>query len=99
MIYKLIINEEAQKEFEEAAAWYEEQQTGLGGRFVNVIRTKLELIAEYPERYPKRKRNFREAPVTIFPYNIVYTFYKMDGIITIASIFHSSRNPAHKYKK
>ena len=99
MIYQLIINEKAQKEFEEAAVWYEGQLVGLGNRFINIVQAKLELITEFPERYPKRKRNFREAPIKIFPYNIVYTFYKKEGVVTVASIFHTSRNPANKYKK
>ncbi len=48
MIYQLLINEEAQKEFVAASVWYEAQQAGLGNRFINIIRTKLELIAAYP---------------------------------------------------
>ena len=47
MIYQLLINEEAQKEFENAALWYELQQRGLGDRFINIIQAKLELIAEF----------------------------------------------------
>ena len=61
---------------------YEVKQTGLGDRFVSNVKTNLELISRYPERYPKRKGNFREASVGIFPYNIVYIFYDKEGIIT-----------------
>lgn len=74
------------------------QQKGLGNRFINIIQAKLELIAEFPERYPKRKRNFREAPVKIFPFIIVYTFYKRKKIISVSSIFHTRRNPRLKYR-
>ena len=99
MTVQLLINEAAQKEWDRAAAWYELKQTGLGDRFVSTVKVKLESISRYPERYPKRKGNFREASVGIFPYNIVYTFYEKEGIITITSIFHTSRNPVYKYKK
>lgn len=99
MTFQLLINEAAQKEWDSAAAWYEDKQTGLGERFIKSVKIKLELISRYPERYPKRKGNFRETPVGLIPYNVVYTFYKKESIITISSIFHTSRNPVYKYKK
>ncbi len=99
MTFQLLINEAAQQEWNETAAWYERRQPGLGERFIKSVEIKLELISRYPERYPKRKWNFRETPVGIFPFNIVYSFYKKEGIVTVASIFHTRRNPAGKYKK
>jgi len=97
--YTVKLLEEADKEYTEAAAWYEEQSAGLGTKFINVIQNKLNLIAQYPERYPKRKGNFRETPVKTFPYTIVYTIYKKEQIITCQRIFHTSRNPKRKYRK
>ena len=99
MAYIIKLFEEADKEFMEAAAWYEEQKTGLGLRFIEVIKNKLNLIAQYPERYPKRRGNFRETHVKTFAYIIVYTVYKKEEVITISSIFHASRNPRKKYRK
>ncbi|HEY6975264.1 MAG TPA: type II toxin-antitoxin system RelE/ParE family toxin [Chitinophagaceae bacterium] len=63
MAYTIKLLEEAQREYNEAAVWYEEQSPGLGIRFIEVIKNKLNLIAQYPERYPKRKGNFRETSV------------------------------------
>ena len=68
----------------------------VGIRFINVIQNKLNIIAQHPERYPKRKGNFRETPVKTFPYIIVYTVYKKEKIITVSAIFHSRRNPKLK---
>lgn len=82
MAYQLILLEEADKEYQEAAQWYESNSKDLGFRFIDIIEKKLQIIQEYPERFPKRKGNFRETPVKIFPYIIVYTFYKTEGIIT-----------------
>ena len=98
-MYKLKILHEADKEFQESAQWYQEQTDGLGIRFIEVIKHKLETIQKYPERNPKRKGNFREAIVRTFPYIIIYTLYKREMIITINSIFHTSRNPQKKYRK
>lgn len=63
MAYQLILLEEADKEYQEAALWYESNSSGLGLRFIDIIEKKLQLIQEYPERFPKRKGNFRETPV------------------------------------
>jgi hypothetical protein len=98
-LYKLKILREADKELQEGAQWYEGQADGLGLRFIEVIKHKLEVIQKYPERNPKRKGNFRETIVRTFPYIIIYTFYKREMIITINSIFHTSRNPKKKYRK
>ncbi len=98
-MYKLKLLEEADKEFEEAAAWYEEKSSGLGVRFIETVRSKLEDIREHPERNTKRKGNFREAVVRIFPYLIVNIFYKNNGAILVSSIFHTSRNPKRKYRR
>ena len=72
---------------------------GLGLRFIESIRQKIEIIQEQPELYKKCKGNFREAVVEIFPFVFVYSFYKREGRITINSIFHTSRNPKKKYRK
>jgi plasmid stabilization system protein ParE len=93
------ILEEADKEWTEAALWYEKQSPGLGGRFIELVEKKLELITNYPKRYPIRKGNFRETLVAIFPYIIVYTYYESEQIITVSSIFHASRNPKKKYAR
>ena len=97
-MYRLIILQEANNEFKEAAQWYEEKSEGLGDRFIDIIQKKLQLIQQYPERYPMRKDNFREALVYVFPYTIIYTCYKKEKTITINSIFHTARNPKTKYR-
>lgn len=98
-MYTLKILREADKEFQEAAQWYEEQANNLGVKFIEVIKHKLEIIQKFPERNPKRKGNFRQAIVRTFPYIIIYTLYKKEMVITINSIFHTSRNPKKKDKR
>jgi plasmid stabilization system protein ParE len=98
-LYTLNLLEEAGKEFIEAAQWYEQKSKGLGDRFIAIMQRKLHLIQQFPERYPKRRKNFREAVIRTFPYIIIYTFYKKEGIIIVNAIFHASRNPRKKYHK
>ena len=40
------IGKEAAEEFQEAAAWYESEQSGLGGRFIDAFEHALDLLAE-----------------------------------------------------
>ncbi len=98
-MYKLLILEEADKELQDAAVWYEEKSNGLGLRFVETISKKIESIHEHPTRYAKRKGNFREAIVRIFPFSIIYVFSKVDNMIIIHAIYHTSRNSKKKYRK
>ena len=99
MILTVKFLENALVEFQEAAEWYEIRSEGLGGRFRDLVSKKIESIKERPERYPKRKSNFRQIALRTFPFIIIYTFYKKEGIIIINSIFHTSRNPRKKYRK
>ena len=91
----LIVIEEADKELKEAAVWYEEKSPGLGMRFIAVISQKSETILEH-ERNNRRKGNFREAVVKIFPYVIVYTHYKKEGVIVVSSFFHTRQAEIQK---
>jgi plasmid stabilization system protein ParE len=88
----------ASQELEEAAIWYETKSEGLGNRFLDTIQRKLQLIQQFPERYPKRKKSFREAIVKTFPYIIVYTFYKSENTIVVNTIFHAKQSPKKKYR-
>lgn len=66
----------ADEELIESAKWYNEQSEGLGERFIAAVEEKLRLIKEYPERYPIRKRNFRETPIKVFPFLLFINFIK-----------------------
>ncbi|NOS92136.1 MAG: hypothetical protein HOP30_09455 [Cyclobacteriaceae bacterium] len=60
---KLVLLEDAVIEWQNSVDWYEAQSPGLGIRFAEVIEKKIQLIAEKPLQFPKRKLNFREAIV------------------------------------
>ncbi len=99
MAYLLRLTAEADKEYAESAEWYERQKEDLGLRFIEIIERKLTIITANPFRYPVRKYNFREAPIRIFPYLIVYKVYIRKKEIAVYAIFHSSRNPKTKYRR
>lgn len=99
MNYTLLFLKEAETEFEESYLWYEKQQINLGDKFAEEVYKRLELISKFPERYPQRLKGYRESPINIFPYIIIYKFDRTKRQIAVISIFQTNRNPAKKYKK
>jgi len=95
--YSYEILQKARKELLDAWMWYEDKQEGLGDRFKNEIVKKIKQIVLTPERYPERKKSFREAKIEVFPYLLIYKIAKRKKMIAIVSIFHTNRNPGKKY--
>lgn len=81
----------------EAWDWYDDKWSGLGDRFMQEVERKVQQIERTPERYPERKKGFRETPIKIFPFIIIYRIQKRKKIIAISSIFHTRRSPKKKY--
>lgn len=99
MKYQLYFHPEAEKEYTEAYNWYEGKKDRLGERFESMVEMRLNAISENPETYGFSKGNFREAPIDVFPYTIVYKITKQKRIVYISAIYHTSRNPHKKYRK
>ena len=88
----LVFRPPALSEYEDAAAWYDAQQPGLGTEFVAEIESTLQKIADQPDRYPIALRTTREAPVARFPYCVYYRAHPSRIVVT--AVFHNSRDPA-----
>lgn len=58
----------AQAELEEAAAYYESQEAGLGPEFTREIKSTLQRILEFPEAWSPLSRRTRRCPTNKFPY-------------------------------
>jgi plasmid stabilization system protein ParE len=96
-IYRTIISSKAQREIAESWNWYEDRQLGLGDRFLNEIAEHIRKIEQTPIKFPIRFKSYRETPVPVFPFLIIYRINERKRIIRIVSIFHTSRNPTRKY--
>lgn len=83
---------DAKAEFDDAANWYEQRQTGLGVKFVARIRTVLDRISNNPRMHGIVQDDVRKAVVTRFPYIVLYR--EEAGEVLIISVFHTSRDPA-----
>ncbi len=69
----------AQREFDEAVAYYDAQLPGLGQRYRKAVQNALERIEQFPGAYPP----FSER--TRFPYGIIYKQAGADIIVVAAA--------------
>jgi plasmid stabilization system protein ParE len=52
MIARVIVRPAAEADLQEAYAWYEERESGLGAEFVRCVDSCVENIVRHPEMYP-----------------------------------------------
>lgn len=82
----------------EAACWYEEQQPGLGSRFIDAVDSTVRSLAENALLYFIRFADVRRVAVIGFPkYGVFY--YVKENEARIISIFHGSRDPGWLRKR
>lgn len=91
MTVEVRLRPEAEQDVTEAALWYEANEPGLGGEFLDQVQGALTAIAEHPGAYPAVHNSVRRALVKRFPFGV---FYEADdeGVAVIA-ILHGSRHP------
>jgi plasmid stabilization system protein ParE len=99
MSYRIELHPEALNELKESYQWYEDRSVGLGDRFMDAIHKGMQKALEQPERYAKKKDNYREIIVDTFPYVIIYEILKKEKVLFVSYIFHSKRNPQLKYRR
>lgn len=91
-MYRLQVLEKARADMRSSADWYNEQQTGIGERFLSEVVVAFRLIEANPLHYPEKfSKKFRFANVTDFPFVIVFKVKK--DLVVVNAVFHTSRNP------
>jgi plasmid stabilization system protein ParE len=92
--YSTVFLKKAKKELLDAWNWYEDKQIGLSDKFIKNAFQHISRIEKNPMSFPSFYKPYRQIPLSIFPYLIIYKVVKSK--IIIVSIFHSSRNPSRK---
>ena len=92
MNYLLEILPDALADIEEAAEWYEVQQSGLGSDFAHTVIAAIESLPESPLIYQirERRRAVRWFLPSRFPHRIVYRMH--DNLITVFAVLHTARH-------
>ena len=95
MNFRVVIEEEAEREFAEAVAFYEERKKGLGQRFARDVYDAFQKVCEDPKRFPPASRLTRKAKIPPpWPYSIYYAIKAETREIVISTVWHGARNPA-----
>lgn len=90
----VIFHSQARVELDQAIAFYEEQQPGLGLDLQTAVERAVGTIQQHPQLGPHYKATeFRHYPLRRFPYVIFYA--ELKEAIWIVAIAHGKRRPAH----
>ena len=84
---------EAELDIEDAFNWYENQQIGLGDRFLETLNAAFLKISHHPFTFRIWYHPYRGYLIPTFPYIILYR--TVGSEIHVLSVFHTSRNPKH----
>jgi toxin ParE1/3/4 len=89
---------EALAEYEDAVAYYEKRQQGLGARLIQELDEAVALALEFPEAFasvPETPVAFglRWVMLRTFPIKLVYTV--RDDALLLVAVFHARRRPGY----
>ena len=82
---------EVREDIDSAYVWYEEQQTGLGERFLSAVSDVVQQIQSNPQVFGRVRGNVRAGLARDFPY-VVYFRSEATRIVIIA-VLHGRRDP------
>ncbi|NCO64441.1 MAG: hypothetical protein COZ75_09800 [Flavobacteriaceae bacterium CG_4_8_14_3_um_filter_34_10] len=98
MVFKVQVLLQAQREIDEAIAYYEEISPSIPKKFIEELSSTYHTLSKNPY-YQKRYLNFRGLPLKRFPFILFFDLNETQQIIKIISCFHSSKNPTNYPKK
>ena len=84
---------EAEREFLEAALYYDLRVAGLGEKFLSEIQSATELLISQPEIGARIDPNLRRMLLVRFPYSVIYSVEDMT--IRVIAVAHQRRRPAY----
>ena len=91
------LNASAQREAEDAFAWYEERETGLGERFLQALAQTLDRVGRCPEACAPVDAGLeaavRAARVKDFPFRVL--FVELPDRWRVFAVAHHSREPRY----
>jgi len=94
----LVVKQEAQEDMVDAYLYYEEQQEGLGERFLAEVNKRLDDLSTQPEYYGfiDDRKILRDVALIAFPYVLIYRIVASE--VRVHAVFHTGKDPAGKYR-
>jgi len=94
MTFRVLIENEAEREFAEAVEFYDEREPGRGQKFARDVREIFKTVCEDPERFPRYSRMTRKAKVLDWPYSVYFAIKPKTSELVIITVWHGARDPA-----
>jgi toxin ParE1/3/4 len=88
----VVLDPEAQAEFDEGYDFYEGRRSGLGEAFADAVQVVLDRIRAMPRLHAPVFRDVRRAVVRAYPFCVYYR--EEPTLVRVLSVFHTSRDPA-----
>ena len=85
--------EVAQRELDEAIAYYNSQVPGLGDAYLVESVATIERIRRFPEAWQPLGEQVRRCRLRRFPYGLIYAVD--EGNILIVAVAHTHRRPGY----
>lgn len=89
----VVFHRAARSEMEDAAFYYEAQQTNLGKRFVSMVEDAVSRIQITPTLYALVEGDVRRCQLHTFPFGVLYRLKERQ--ILIVAVMHSRRDPGY----
>ena len=84
----------AQREFDEAVAYYSSCTPGLGLDFANEILSILNVVCSFPDLWAYLEKPVRRALVHRFPFGVLYVV-EPDDVVLVLAVMHLHRKPSY----
>ena len=92
MTFTVVVRPDVDADLREAEVWYEQQEPGLGRRFLQDILATIDRLVQNPFLYFVRYRRYqvRWAYARKFPYRVIFTV--IDEVVVIYAVTHRARH-------
>ncbi|HAG49943.1 MAG: plasmid stabilization protein [Deltaproteobacteria bacterium GWC2_42_51] len=90
---KYSFHPDAEKELNEAIAYYNECQNGLGLEFAKELYLSIQNILSFPHAWAPLSANTRRCLTNRFPYGVIYQI--TDEEVFIIAVMYLNREPSY----
>ncbi len=91
MARRIVVQPQSDLDIQAAAVWYEDQQSGLGARFLDELDLLFQRIKENPRQFPRLEGEVHRALLRRFPYGVY--FLAESQVVTVLAVLHLHRQP------
>jgi len=83
----------AKRELNEAAEFYDAEDPGLGGAFLDAVERAFKQIQAFPKSSPISLAPLRTKVLSAFPFSVIY--WVTDDAIIVLAVAHHRRRPGY----